>query len=79
MELKRLVKDEAGNVYATWVLTPEQFGYLLHFAITELIEQGVARVHDISEEELAKLKEEAEDDQTLQMLESLDVESLPKA
>jgi hypothetical protein len=79
LELKRLVKDEEGNVYATWVLTPDQFGFLLHYAITDLIEQGVARVNDISEEELAKLKQEAEDDQTLQILENLSVHDLQKA
>ena len=79
MELKRLVKDEEGNVFATWVLTPDQFGFLLQHAITDLIEQGVARVADISEEELAKLKQEAEADYQTQVLESLDVKEIPQA
>jgi len=79
VELKRLVKDEEGNVFATWVLTPDQFGFLLQHAITDLIEQGVARVADISEEELAKLKQEAEADYQTQVLESLDVKEIPQA
>ena len=79
MELKRLVKDEEGNVYATWVLTPDQFGFLLQHAITDLIEQGVARVTDISEEELAKLKQEAESEYQTQILESLDTKEIPQA
>jgi len=79
VELKRLVRDEEGNVYATWVLTPDQFGFLLHYAITDLLEQGVAHVNDISEADLKKLKEEAEEDQTLQILQNLSVDDLPKA
>jgi hypothetical protein len=51
----------------------------LQHAITDLIEQGVARVADISEEELAKLKQEAEADYQTQVLESLDVKEIPQA
>lgn len=79
MELKRLVRDDNGNVYATWVLTPDQFGFLLQHAITNLIEQGVARVADISEEELAKLKQEAESDYQTQILEAFDPTEIPQA
>jgi hypothetical protein len=79
IELKRLTRDEDGNVYATWVLTPDQFGFLLHYAITDLIEKGVAEVHDISDEELATLKQQAENEQSLQLLESIDTKDLPQA
>lgn len=79
MELKRLVKNEDGEVYATWALTPDQFGYLLQFAITRLMEEGIAKVEDISEEELAKLREEAEEEFNLQTLDSIPTEDMGRA
>jgi hypothetical protein len=74
-----LVRDDEGNVYATWVLTPDQFSFLLHYAITDLLEKGVADVADISEEELEKLKQEAEDEQSLQILESINTDEMGQA
>lgn len=79
MELKRLVKDEEGNVWATWVLTPDQFGFLLQYAITNLLEQGVASVADITQEELEKLRDEAEEDFNLEMLKGMNKDDLPQA
>lgn len=79
MELKRLIKDEDGNVWATWVLTPDQFGYLLQYAINSLLEEGVAKVADITQEELEKLRDESEEEFNLHMLEGMDKDDLPQA
>ena len=55
--IRRVQRDVDGNLEATLVLSPEQAGYLINFAIGSLVATGMAVVQTMTEEEF---KAEAE-------------------
>lgn len=71
MEIKRLTKNENGEISSMWALTLEQEMFLINYAINSLLERGLAAV--IEEE----MKEEGTS--TLSVLEGLDADKLPRA
>lgn len=79
MELKRLKIEKDGSVESTWLLTSEQFQVLLNYAIDSLLAKGLITTLDIPQEELDAMHDEAEAEAQRELLDSLDVNQLPKA
>lgn len=50
--IKKIKKLENGDIEASWVLSSEEAGHLLSFAINNLIGEGLVRVEERSEGEL---------------------------
>lgn len=52
MIIKRIVRSEAdGVIEATLMLSQEQASFLMNYALSELVQKGVAQVMDYTEEE----------------------------
>jgi hypothetical protein len=56
--IKRVVKDNEGNLEATLLLSPDQAAFLINMGLVTLVTAGSVAVHDISEEEFKKGIEE---------------------
>ena len=76
MVLKRLQKDNDGNIESTWILTPEQYYTFINYAVNDLLAKGAIEALDIDEEEAAKIMQEYENKS---LLESANIEDLPQA
>lgn len=68
MELKKIVRDNDGNLESSWAITGEQETFLLNYAINDLLKRGAITVI-----------EEQFGDNADSILEQLDKEDLHQA
>jgi hypothetical protein len=77
--LKRIKIENNGEVETTWALSQEQYHVLLNYAIDSLLSRGLISTIDISEEDLAKMQQEAEGVAATELLNTLDETKLHQA
>lgn len=79
MKLKKVDLNKDGEVETVWVLSTDQYYFLIHYAINHLIQKGLASSETITEEEFKKLQQEAESDLQKQFLTEVDPKDLSQA
>lgn len=79
MKLKKIEVNKNGEVETVWVLSADQYYFLIHYAINDLINKGLVETEKLSEEEFKKLQEAALDEVKTQFLVGLDTKDLPQA
>lgn len=79
MKLKKIEVNKNGEVETVWVLSADQYYFLIHYAINDLINKGLVETEKLSEEDFKKLQEAALDEVKTQFLVGLDTKDLPQA
>lgn len=86
MQVKRIVKNNEGNVDVTLMLTPEQASFFMQIGMNVLVARGGATIVDYTEEEFSAEQENTtvtsgEDEAAAQQefLEGVDKDTLPQA
>ena len=78
MELKKLIRNVDGNLEATWILTQDQMAVLYWYAINDLVSRGLAKVVEISDEDLEQMKKEVVQEKMEAVLVASDPKDLPQ-
>ena len=79
MKLKKIELTEDGKVESVWLLSTDQYYFLIHYAINNLIQRGLVQAETISEMDFKKLQEEEMEDLKKNFLKEVDVKDLPRA
>lgn len=76
MKLKKLELTQDGKVESVWLLSTDQYYFLIQYAISNLIQRGLVQSETISEEDFKKMQESELD---ISILNNLDIKDLPRA
>ena len=79
MNLKKIDVNKDGEVETVWVLSQDQYYFLVNFAVNHFIKEGIATVETISKEDLETLKKQAMDEATKDYLVNADTTAMYKA
>lgn len=79
VKLKKIDINKNGEIETIWVLSPDQYYFLVHHAVNDLLQKGLVETEQISEDEYKQMQAEALDAAKHEFLENIDIKDLPKA
>lgn len=79
MKLKKIEINKEGEIETVWVLTPDQYYFLVHYACNDLLQRGIAQTENITEAELKQMQQDALKDAQNDFLANVDAAALAQA
>ena len=79
VNLKKIEINKDGEVETKWILTSDQYYFLVNYAVNDLIRKGVATVELLTEEELKKIQTEVSEESRKEFLVNLPPDNMYKA
>lgn len=78
MKLKNIEINKDGEIETVWLLSPDQYYFLVHYAVNDLLLRGLVQSEKLTEEEFKKMQAEALQDSKAEFLENIDIDHMSK-